>query len=255
MSYSKGANEWMEMISQNALLYLGEIIPFYSKVSLKRKELLTELQHMRKEQNTLFVLSKEVVYLVNLDPITLIGEKIVSDPKEVDSNWVDYLEWRLDIYDNLIKETNTAMGKYLDVLVEIRENCHNLGVDIMDEFGEKILEFNEIAMKFKETFKEEIFEASTATGASFSKLNRMEVYLKSYKTTRDEMDQIVIDVEKNLNKWKNQLQITTTPGGKNITAVITRYQEYRVRKRDKETSLETEKIVEVEDEEHGAIGE
>lgn len=109
MVYSKGANEWMKMISQNALGYLSEIVPFYSKVSSKRKELLTKLQHMRKEKNTLFVLPKEVTDLVNLDPIIWIGEKIVNDPKEVDPNRADYLEWRLDIYDNLIKETNTAM--------------------------------------------------------------------------------------------------------------------------------------------------
>lgn len=125
----------------------------------------------------------------------------------------------------------------------------------MDEFGEKILEFNEIAVKFKEVFKEEISKASIATWESFSKIDRMEVYLKSYKTTCDEMDQTIIDAEKNLNKWKNRLQITTTPSGKNIIAVISKYHEYKAMKREKEKLLETEKIVEVEDEECGGIGE
>lgn len=101
----------------------------------------------------------------------LINEQIVSDPKELDPSWPNSLEWKLSIYDTLVIEISIMLKRYLDMLVEIKGNCHDLKVEITDEFDERILDSKEICLKFKEIFNKEMVDPITTTKESFLKLS------------------------------------------------------------------------------------
>lgn len=118
-------------------------------MSDKRKELVGELQQIRKEHSSAFFLSKEIQELVSMAHSLLIREKLVDDPKEIDPSWYDSLEWKLIVYEDYIKEINKVLEKYFDILVQIKDNFNALEVDLTDGFNENVLDLANITREFK----------------------------------------------------------------------------------------------------------
>lgn len=149
LSYSKSVSEWIDEMLEKTILFISKYVLFYIQVVVKRKELMAELWEIRKDQSSLYVLSQEIKKLISMDRMKLINEQIVSDSKELDPSWPNSFEWKLSVYDTLLKEISIELEKYLDKLVEIKGNCHDLKVEITDEFDEKIIDSKEIFLKFK----------------------------------------------------------------------------------------------------------
>lgn len=73
LGYAKAANEWIEELYQGGLLYLTKFRQLYIYVTNKRRELVAELQQVRKEHGSTYVLSKEIMELLSLNHGVLIA--------------------------------------------------------------------------------------------------------------------------------------------------------------------------------------
>lgn len=113
--------------------------------------------------------------------------------------------------------------------MEIKGNCHDLKVEIIDEFDERTLDSKEFCMKFKEVFNKEMEDPATMTIESFSKLSRLQVYLSSFKTKANRGSDTLNTFEATLTKVRIKIQIIVTPGIKEILAIITKYRDYKSR--------------------------
>lgn len=152
LGYAKAVTEWIDEMYRVGVSYITKFRVLYVNIWNKRKELLVELQQVKKEHMSIFVLSKEVTELMSLRHTTLMIEKLVENPKEVDITWHEDLEWKERIYRSYINDIDDSLKRYLNDMMKIKNNLCALDVDLMDSFEENVWELGEMMGPFKDNY-------------------------------------------------------------------------------------------------------
>jgi len=128
-------------------------------------------------------------------------------------------------------EIRIILTQYYTNMVDLKNNCTILDVEISNENGENLLDVKEVKQNFKNMLTKELVGADTVNGESLGKLGHIAMYLKTFRHEIDDVYKRLTDVDRMINKWKLHANITCRPSVKILTPIITRYKSYKAKLR------------------------
>lgn len=107
----------------DGIMHIEESVKIFAEVSEKMKTWNANSRNIKKERNNLTLIFSELKEISNMHLVILIAEGIISDPKENESAlWVDMLEWKFSLLEELDTKIRTALAQCLSDLKDLKHD-------------------------------------------------------------------------------------------------------------------------------------
>jgi len=105
--------QWIGKVTLDGLIFIEEAFKLFSSISSKRETMIVDFQTIRKDNNNLSLVSKEIQEMAVMDVNILLAEEVLNYPKEMNSvAWADIIEWKLSIVGALEQEMRSSLALY-----------------------------------------------------------------------------------------------------------------------------------------------